>query len=82
MLSMASTTAATPIDRDLQELYNEVWAGYTGTEELDTPSTAVESDGPYNTYGENGCASTPSTAISPSSMSHFMRSSDDLNITN
>ncbi|KAJ7319295.1 CNH domain-containing protein [Mycena albidolilacea] len=55
---MPGARPASPVDHDLQLLYDEVWAGFA-----DTPTADVEIDSIYNTYstGSSVTASSPST---------------------
>ncbi len=49
--SMTSQRSTTPVDQDLQTLYDEVWAGFA----MEEPSSAVSSerdlDHIYSVYG-------------------------------
>ncbi|KAJ7825350.1 CNH domain-containing protein [Mycena olivaceomarginata] len=56
---MPGARPASPVDHDLQLLYDEVWAGFAS----DTPAADVEIDSIYNTYstGSSVTASSPST---------------------
>lgn len=66
MLSTAPLrSSATPIDKDLQALYNEVWAGFA--EEPETPSSSTESDAPRSAYTDSDYTASPSTAVTTSS---------------
>jgi hypothetical protein len=44
---MSGARPITPVDRDLQELYDQVWAGFAS----DTPPVDAEIDNVYNAYG-------------------------------
>jgi hypothetical protein len=40
-----------PVDEDLQQLYNEVWAGFA--DEIPAPPPEGDLDNIYSVYGEN-----------------------------
>jgi len=56
--------AVSPVDRDLQILYDEVWAGFAAE---DTQSPEKDLDGIYSVYGSDSdyvSPVTPSSAVS------------------
>ncbi|KAJ6474687.1 signal transducer [Mycena vitilis] len=72
--AMMSGRPASPVDRDLQELYDQVWAGFA-----DTPAVDTELDPVYSAYGvsdtETVSSSSPTTPYgegyyAPSQKSH------------
>ncbi|KAJ7614669.1 signal transducer [Mycena polygramma] len=72
--AMMSGRPASPVDRDLQELYDQVWAGFA-----DTPAVDTELDTVYSAYGvsdtETVSSSSPTTPYgegyyAPSQKSH------------
>lgn len=64
---------ASPVDEDLQKLYNEVWAGFA--DEPPAASSERDLENIYNVYGgENDYpASQPAITVSPQTCANFLR---------
>jgi len=58
---MLAPRTTTPVDQDLQNLYDEVWAGFAE----ESPSIDGDLDNIYSVYGSDGDYPTTPTANSP-----------------
>jgi len=67
---MAAQRSTSPVDEDLQRLYNEVWAGFA--DEGTNGSNEKDLDVIYNTYGYDNATNptaTPAAASAPAATS-------------
>ncbi|KAF5318404.1 hypothetical protein D9611_013915 [Ephemerocybe angulata] len=62
---MATKRSNSPVDEDLQRLYNEVWAGFA--EESAAQSNEKDLENIYNVYGAENSRETPSPGPAPPS---------------
>lgn len=60
---------ASPVDEDLQRLYNEVWAGFAAEEAAQSNEKDLENI--YNVYGSENTGRTPSPGPVGSSQAQY-----------